>query len=80
MKTKKADVAVKPVVSNEWNVVKGTFKTSSAAQRAALCLEMSGQERWKTLVPVGAYIMIDKIRIEKKKSLLPSAGSAPNKE
>ena len=71
MKDIKATLPQKPVPSNEWSVVKGTFQVGPDAKYAALSLALWGNEQWGNLHPIGSYYMVDKVQIRPKASLLP---------
>ena len=71
MKDIKATLPQKPVPSNEWSVVKGTFQVGPNAKYAALSLALWGHEQWGNLHPIGSYYMVDKVQIRPKASLLP---------
>lgn len=71
--TPKANIPKKPVASNEWQIVKGTFRIGPKAKYAGLQLFMWGDEKWNNLNPVGAYFMVDKMQIRQQASLLPEA-------
>ncbi len=70
---------------NEWTVYKGTFKTSSSAQRLALMVQFWGDEsRNPTQLKekIGDYILIDKVSIEEvsKGSILQSDSATASTE
>jgi len=62
----------------EWNVYKGTFRTSPTAKRAALFIQFWGDAKRKNLrEKIGQHIMIDKITVQEISEFTP--GAAPEK-
>lgn len=60
----------------EWNVYKGTFRTSPTAKRAALFIQFWGDEKRRDLrEKPGQYILIDKISVQEVEEFTPGAGS-----
>lgn len=52
-------------VMKDWTIYKGTFKTTSKAQRAALGLQMWWSTQWgPQKFKVGDYILFDNVKIE----------------
>lgn len=65
------DIKIEP--SGDWRIYNGTFQTGADARTAAIGLTVWGESKYKNLPPIGGFIMIDKVKVEKQSGLLDAA-------
>lgn len=64
MKSLKTNPALKNLrIENAWSGFKGSFKTSSAAKRAAIEVKLWQSSRWGKIYEKGDYILVDNVKI-----------------